>query len=843
MTDGTQQFFVSYAGPDRPWAEWVAWHLGDAGHQVILDVWDWRTGDDFVQHMDHALETSDAVVALFSRSYFEPDRWTREEWTAAVARRDRVIPLALEPVATADVPALLAAKLRKDLHGLDEEAALAALTEAVEGTKRPDAPPRFPGGRPGGSRAAARPRRGADAVPRPRLPRDGDRPDVWRVPRRNPDFSGREAEIAELREGLLRGGQAVVHALHGMGGIGKTQMALEYAHRFAGQYDLVWWIDAEQADQLPVHYTELAHRLGIAKPEAGSEQNAYAVLQHLRTHDRWLVVLDNAENPKLVGTWLPEGRGHVLITSRNPEWRGIAHRTGLNVFTRADAVAYLTAHIPGLGAEDADLLADDLGELPLALAQAAGVIVNGMTPARYRQILGTSTAAIMREGEAPGYPVSLAATVAISTDRLTEQDPEAAALLFLCAFFGPEPVPTVWLERARARLGTIAGDPDDFMWPQRALRSLSRYGLARVDHESLQIHRLTQAVLRDRAEAARTEAYRADIGAVITSVSPGDPDSPESWPAWAALTAHLNATGHFLRDHEELRPVLLNAALFLIRSGQPRSAHALTASLGGAWTRSLGEDHADTLNCMQFLAHAMVDLGDFGNAQSLIEDTLERRRRTLGDDHRKTLQSANDLAVTLNHLGSSTASHELDRDTYSRRRRTLGDDDPDTLQSAHNLAASLFSLGRFEEARRMEEDTLARRKRILGNDHPNTLQAAHSLAISMHQLGHLEEARRMKDDTLARRRRVLGNDHPDTLLSAHTFAVTLRALRRRERALLLFEDTLARSRRVLGHDHPDTVSVTEVLAGLLMEMGHKYRAQQLLGRSKKDRGRQKRKRR
>ncbi|MFJ1603656.1 TIR domain-containing protein [Streptomyces sp. NPDC088253] len=236
--DATQHFFISYAGVDRPWAEWVGWHLEQAGHQVILDVWDWRTGEDFVQHMDQALSRADAVVALFSRSYFDPERWTQEEWTATVARRERVIPLALEPIAATDVPPLLAAKLRKDLHGLDEGAAVAALREAVNGGIRPTTPPLFPGTAPSASVAAVA------SSTKPRLPSSTGRPDVWNVRRRNPDFSGREAEIAQLRDGLLSGQQAVVRALHGMGGIGKTQIALEYAHRFASQYDLVWWIDA-----------------------------------------------------------------------------------------------------------------------------------------------------------------------------------------------------------------------------------------------------------------------------------------------------------------------------------------------------------------------------------------------------------------------------------------------------------------------------------------------------------------------------------------------------------------------------------------------------------------------
>jgi hypothetical protein len=300
VTDATQRFFVSYAGPDRAWAEWVGWQLKRAGYQVELDRWDWRTGDDFVQRMNLALEGADAVVALFSKNYFASGRWTQEEWTATVAVRGRLVPVAIEPLADDDIPTLLAGKLRKDLHGLDETGAAAALLEAVYGPVPPTGPIAFPGAALTGSDAESDPQR-------PRLPSSVGLPGVWNVRRRNPDFSGREAEMGRLRTGLLSGQQAVVQALNGMGGIGKTQMALEYAHRFASQYDLVWWIDAEQADQLPVRYTELAGRIGIAKSDAGTEANAHSLLQDLRMRRRWLLILDNAEQPDQIEPWLPEG--------------------------------------------------------------------------------------------------------------------------------------------------------------------------------------------------------------------------------------------------------------------------------------------------------------------------------------------------------------------------------------------------------------------------------------------------------------------------------------------------------------------------------------------------------
>ncbi|MBB4894319.1 tetratricopeptide (TPR) repeat protein [Streptomyces olivoverticillatus] len=821
MTVGKQRFFVSYAGPDRAWAEWTGWHLEQAGHTVELDRWDWATGDDFVGRMDHALAHADAVVALFSQNYFGPGRWTQAEWKATVAGKGRLVPLAIKSLADEDVPPLLRGLIRKELHGLDENEAVAALLEAVDGPSRPVESVAYPGADD----------TGPDAAPdgaRPRLPRDDDRPEVWNVARRNLDFSGREAEITRLRVGFLGGRQAAVQALHGMGGIGKTQIALEYAYRFASQYDLVWWIDAEQADQIPVHFTELADRLGIAKPDAGTEYNARILLQHLRTRHRWLVILDNAEHPDQIEPWTPDGTGHTLITSRDPNWRGLAHQTGLDVFTRTDSLAYLEARLPSISADEAGVLAEAVGDLPLALAQAAGVIGSGMTLDRYCRLLATSTARILQEGDAPGYPASLAAAVDIATTRLTDEHAESGALLRLGAFLGPEPIPNAWLENARPRLATIPGDPDDLMWLHSALQPLGRYGLARIDHQVFQIHRLTQAVIRDQTSPEQAGMIRDDIAAVLACVDPGDPDTPETWSAWASAASHLTAPHAVVADRPELRPMLLQAALFLIRSGQARGAHGLALSLQQAWGAELGEDHPDTLTAMQYLGHATADIGDVAEARRVVEDTLARRRHTLGSDDPQTLQSANDLAVILDQLGISVHTREMYEDTLARRRRVLGDDHPDTLQSALNLGLALLEYGKLEEARRLVEDALVRRRRALGDDHPQSLEAAAGLASVLYECGDYAEAHRMHADTLAHQRRALGDDHPQTLQSVQSLAAALMQVGKYEGARPLLEDALARRRRTFGDDHPETIECARRYASALSHVGEQPEAHRML---------------
>ncbi|WP_128432190.1 FxSxx-COOH system tetratricopeptide repeat protein [Streptomyces cyaneus] len=826
MTDSSELIFVSHAGPDSQWAEWVAWHLQEAGYEVELGLWHWRTGDDFVKKMNDAMARCSAVVALFSPAYFAPGRYTEEEWTAVVARRDRFLPLVVEPLQEGQLPAILAGRLSKELHGLDETDAHAALLEAVRGPAVPAGKPDFPGKPKGKSRAW---KRKTPAGPQPRFPSGTSDPAVWdlRQRRRNPHFTGRDLVIEEVRRKLLAERQAAVQALNGTGGIGKTQVALEYAYRFAGQYDLVWWVDAEQGEQVPARYAELAARVGVAKPDAGVEVNARYAMEYLRTHDRWLIVLDNAEDPQQLRTWLPEGPGHVLITARNPDWRKVVPRLQLGVFSRAESLDYLTAQLPTLNPEHADALADALGDLPLALAQAAGVMSEGMPPEQYLRVLETHTAKLLDRGEVYDYPASLAATVTIATDRLDAEHPEATAVLRLAAFLGPERIPTAWLVAGRAELVTVGGDPDDFLWPQSALNPLARYGLAVVGPDAFQVHRLTQAVVRDKASGEAAGALQDDVAVLLTALDPGDPELPETWLGWTTLTQHLMATLHLMGDRAELRPVLLRAAVYLVRSAQPQVARDLASTLHETWTASLGDDHPDALHAAHMLTWALDGLWAHEEVLPLVEDVLERRRRVLGEDDPETLSSAHDLATTLGHLERFTEAHVMHEAVLARRMAVLGDDHPATLYSAYSLGVALSKVGRHDEGLRTLTDVLERRRRVLGNDHPDTLRAIQSIAFVQIALGRHDEAHRTLTDVLERHQRVLGNDHHDTVTSADFLARTLYHLGRHAEAERLQKSTRLRIRETLGADHPLYGIVTHGLVETLHAQGKTYEAQKL----------------
>ncbi len=649
----------------------------------------------------------------------------------------------------------------------------------------------------------------------------GARPRVWNIPARNPGFIGRDDLLADVRAQLLAGDKAVVQALHGMGGVGKTQLAAEYAHRFAGTYDLAWWINAEQGGLIGDQVAALGLALECVQPGAGTEAVRAAVLAELRHRGRWLLVFDNAEDPADVALWLPGGGGHVLVTSRQRGWDEIAAPVEVDVLARADSVAILQARVTALSGADARWLAAQLGDLPLAIAQAAGFMADtGMTVDEFLVLLQTRAGQLLAQGAPGSYPRSLAAATGVIADRLAAQDPAAAELASVCAFLAPEPIPESLFTGAVSVLpGELAARAADPLAWRQTLAHLTRQSLARIDHRGLQMHRLTQAILRDRLTPAQASATRKRAEALLAAGNPGDPPNPVAWPQWARLTPHVLAADLAGTDNPALRELARQTCWYLIERGDTGTAHDLVTGLHQQWRDRLGEDHEHTLTAAHYLAWTLLEMGCYAESRDLNQDTLARRCRVLGQDHPDTLYSAHNLAICLRKLGDVRAARDLDHDTLDRHRRVLGQDHPDTLRSATILATDLRALGEVQAACDLDHDALARRCRVLGQDHPDTLASAASLATDLRAVGKVQAACDLDRDTLARRCRVLGQDHPDTLVSAASLATDLRALGEVRAARDLDRDTFDRRSRVLGQDHPDTLASAASLATDLRELG------------------------
>ena len=709
MSNGRKDIIVSHAGSDRAWAEWVAWHLTEAGYQVELDVWDWTTGQDFTTKIRNALRLWWLVLSLWSSEYLSPYRYASEERSGDVhltgAEMQCLIQLRTERgVLSGQMPGILKPLVYHDLFGLSESEACGCFgsgTWLLPARQEPA----FAGRGTSGQLS----RVGAIG---PRLP--GTLPRVWRVPPRNPLFTGRDMLLVTLRERLLSGHRAVVQALQGMGGIGKTQLAIEYAHRFANWYDIVWWISAEQAGLITNQVAALAGPLACADAKAPMNTIADDVLAELRTRGRWLLVFDGAEMTRDLSPWLPGGsNGHVLITTRTSGWHDIAETppVELEVFARPESVAILCRRVSGLSEADADSVAEELGDLPLAIAQAASYMADSAIPAgEYVELVKAHPDRVFEQGQSLSYPHTLAAAVQLTLERLIRENPAAATVADISAFLAPSPIPLAIFTAAANQLPEpLRSSAADAVEWRKLLTVLGRSALVRVDRDSLQMHRLTQAILRDqllRVASERAAITRARAANILVANDPGDPYNPISWRAWAQLLPHILAVGPTTTSDSSFRDLACNANSYLLTRGDARGGHDLAKILYEQWLSQLGSDDAHTLRAASNLAEALRQKGRSAEARQLDEDTLNRRRKVLGRDHPDTLTSATNLAADLRALEQYQTARDLDEDTLTIRRRVLGNDHPGTMMSASKLATDLRKLGELEAARELDEDTL-----------------------------------------------------------------------------------------------------------------------------------------
>ena len=369
-----------------------------------------------------------------------------------------------------------------------------------------------------GSRAPA-----PEAISEPMTRFPGRRPAVWSpdLPARNPFFTGRDEMLRKLRRHLTTDVTALVpHSLQGLAGVGKTQLAVEYAYRFAADYDVVWWIPADKQATGRKALADLAVRLDLGGPQTEIGELIRAAKDALRTgqpYQRWLLVFDNAGSPASIQPLVPSGPGHVLITSRDQTWDRHADALDVDVYRRTESIEFLRRRSAGLSESDAGRLAAELGDMPLALEHAAGWLsATSMVLDDYLSLLRKHTSEVLNTGRFANYEASVAATWTISMNQLREVSPAAIQLLELCAFIGPDPIPIDLLVSAPADalpagLHNALGSAS-----QRAeiLQAIRSYSLARVSQASgrepsVQQHRLVQAVVRDLIPADQQAAYRA----------------------------------------------------------------------------------------------------------------------------------------------------------------------------------------------------------------------------------------------------------------------------------------------------------------------------------------------
>lgn len=656
-------------------------------------------------------------------------------------------------------------------------------------------------------------------------------PKIWNVPARDPNFTGRSSDLDRLHAALTNYPTPTLCCLRGMGGVGKTQTAIEYIHRQAADYDLVWWINAEEAMGIGDQFIELGREMELDLV-TDVDVMVRSVHRALRDRSRWLLVFDNAvfdnaEIPNDVEHQLPPaGSGQVLITTRCDGFRALGDVLDLNVLERADSVTMVQRRAPHLTRSDAIAISQRLGDLPLALAQAAAYLDETRLPAsEYLSLLETRATDLHSRGRTAGHH-SIATIWSVSLDRLRASTPAAVQLLTLCSWLAPEPVPLDLFSNhptlLPAPLNATADDPIAFADTSAALAG---YSLARRTGNDILVHRLVQDVIReDDRDAAGTSPLDNVLALLRVDLPAEINDEPSNWPRWRQLLRHvLVATAH----QEDLNSTAVaDAAWLLDRAGNYLYVHGRPADAVPLLERSVDFRERITGVGNSEIATTLKNLGlglaDLRRLDSAIE-VLERALRLL-----EAADQPDDFAIAdvLNHLGwarvllgqpaAALPIYERAlkiRETADRpdRARVVGD--------LNGLGRALADLGRPADALPLHERALQLCEAAYGPDHPwvGTTLAYWGRALT--DLGRPAEALPLFERALTIRETAYGSDHPWLANVLNHQGRALTDLGQHAEALTLHERALEIHEAVYGPDHPDVATDLDHIGRALSGMG------------------------
>jgi tetratricopeptide (TPR) repeat protein len=814
-------FFISYNKADRAWAEWIAWQLFNTGYTVKLQAWHFRPGNNFVVEMHQAAIEAERTIAVLSPSYLT-SRFTHAEWAAAFVQDPTGKLKLLLPIRVRECKpeGLLAAITYQDLVGLNElDARVTLLAGLSRNAAIPESPPPYPG-------EADQPRGAA-----PRFP--GRLPPVWNVPHlRNPLFMGRDEILAALESDSELGRAAVrvrFQAIHGLGGIGKTQLAVEAAYRNSTDYDVVWWLRSEDSATLTADYMQLGSALGVPEPEPPNQTNAIEAIRRRleQMHERWLLIFDNASQPADVLSYFPRGGdGNVLVTSINPEWTGTAEPLPLGVYSDLEAVEYLLTRTGQADGESATALAGELGNLPLALAQAGAYATStGMSIARYLDLFRERHDELLLRGNLdPVYPHTVATTWDLSFKLVESESSMARDLLILCAFLAPDAIPLNLL------LSQLDEVPEPIAYAARTVLALEdakallrRLSLVEfIDDNALSVHRLVQMVTRDRLTEEERRGWVEIAIATMVSAFPTEIADERVWSTCNLLLPHaLAAIEHGMalsRDTSKTGQLSFSLGQYLwIRGRLTESRNFLELAVKETES-DFGLENPTTAVRVRGLAYALRDLGDLPSARVRAEQALlidEKIRRANSADVAEDLAILGTILRQQGHLDDARKAHQR---ALGIHKKLMGERHSTVASDLNNLATVLRDLGELSDARLLLEQALSIHEENLDI---NQREIATDLGNLGHVLTDLDEYAAARSSLLRAldiNRRIFGPDHPRVSVSLSLLAGMLRETGKLKSACVLLKRSLRIIRRIFGPKHSDFGTELNNLGHVLLRM-------------------------
>lgn len=809
------EVFCSYAQEDAIWLSKLEAHLSLLKRQGSVSLWHRRllvAGTDWSHEIDTHLNSASIILLLISADFLNSDYCYGVEMQRAMARHAageaQVIPILMRPVDHSSA-------LFAHLHALpsngqpistwsDEDAALA---DVVAGLRR----------------VLEDIFQFSNDFPRTTIPA------VWNIPYpRNAFFTGREVELQTIESMLSEHKNAAIgqtQAISGLGGIGKTQLALEYAFRHRCDYRYIFWVLADTHETLNAAYSQLAHLLNLpAKNLVEVHLVVEAVKYWLTENQNWLLILDNADDLTIIRDFLPPtSLGQILLTTRAHAMGGLAERIEIKQMNEDEATRFLLRRSGVRGRQKAPdpiglnelttarALAHELGFLPLALDQAGayieetscGLLGYLMLYQRERKNLLRT-----RGGLVVDHPEPVATTWKLAFEKVEKANPPAADLLRLCAFLAPDDIPESILVEGEPELtGLLKKLARHPLKLNAAIAELQKYSLVSRNPvaKTLDMHRLVQIILKDAMMKNVERAWAVRAVKVVSRTFPWP--QVTTWDVCRRLLPHARSCADLI---EKWQMDILEGAFLLYTVGsylddrceyhEAQTYYERTLAID---RKVLGEENVVTSSCLNNLGVVNYNQGKYIEAKTYLQQALAIRRKLLGEEHPETARTLNNLANVHDDQGKYEEAKKLYQQALAIRCKVLREGHPEIADTMNNLADVYFNQNVCEEAEKLYQQALAIRRKELREDHPDIAVSLNSLGNVSTSQGKYEEAEELYQQALAIYSKVLSKEHPHTATSLNNLATVYLAQGKYEEAEDVYQQALAIYSKVLHKEHPD----------------------------------------
>jgi tetratricopeptide (TPR) repeat protein len=783
-------FFISRRGASAAVAQEVAQTLIDSGYTCTVQDFDISYSANFLAAMHDALKRARHLIVLLTKDYDQSDFTLAEvtNFLAAAVRARGERRLVVLRVDDCEPVGLLAGIVYADLVGVaDPEARKERILAAAEG-------------------------RPTTALRRPKL--------FENVPVRDLNFTGRDENLADLHNLLMDARMPTAinqAAIHGLGGIGKTSLAAEYAHRYASAYSGVWWASAEQRTLLVASLAALAGKLDARLADEPNQEKAakegFARLS--RSTTPFLLIYDNVETPETLRDLVPSAGARVLVTTRYSDWGGQAAELKLNVLDADVAANFLQKRAGRSDAQGAILLSNALGRLPLALDHAGAYCkLTGTSFDIYRQKAHTH---IARAPKGAAYPASIGATFDLAIEKAATECAAAEPLLGFFAFLAPERIPLDVLT------DEIAG-ADDCANALMALASVSLIEHVPLDDgaPAVTLHRLVQAAMRMRLTNREEASAMVELLARrLAELFPHRPSNrSELWMRCAVLLPHVLALHEFAshaRSVTDIAKLLAEAGNYLMARAAYRDAEQLLREALAICQNTLGRQHDLFMLALIYLALVFQQTGRDVEAEPLIREAITIGRENPERQDFLLCAALNNIAILFFRTDRFQEAEPLLRESIAIAEKTLGRNHRDTALTIQNLARVLGEFGRYKEAEALAREALAICENAHGRENWQSMLALHILGRVLQYTGRYEEAEAIIREAIAICERVVGRDHPTLANLLNNLAGLLIDTRRCAEAEPLIREAVAIEEKFHGREHQSFSTTLNNLARFLID--------------------------